>query len=136
MTEFITNFLKNLGCSHCQEYEFQENSSDGNSKTNTWKLYLKEYEMFSSMILYNDVLKKNISSVIKKNEAILLLDDRKEVYIRLEYISDNEEDNMPILVPTDDYQELYEKIETMEKPLDKEMNAYYIGTFSIKKAKL
>ncbi len=136
MTEFITNFLKNLGCSHCQEYEFQENSSDSNSKTNMWKLYLKEYEMFSSMILYNDVLKKNISSIIKKNEAILLLDDRKEVYIRLEYISDNEEDNMPILVPTDDYQELYEKIEMMEKPLDKEMNAYYIGTFSIKKAKL
>ncbi len=132
MTEFITNILKNLGCSHCQEYEFQDTN---NKENNSWKLYLKEYEMFSSMILYNDILKQNISSVIKKNESILLLDERKEVYIKLEYISDNEEDNTPILVPTDDYNELYEKIESMDKILDKDMNAYYIGTFSIRKAK-
>ena len=133
MAEFITNILKNLGCSHCQEYEFQENYSKENMKS--WKLYLKEYELYSAMLLYNDKLKKDISFIIKKNECIYLLDDKDEIFIKLEFISKSEDDNTSILVPTDDYQELYEKIEQMDKTYDKDLDAYLIGIYNIKKCK-
>jgi hypothetical protein len=130
MTEFITNLLKNLGCSHCQEYEFQNYQNKEDLKD--WKLYLKEYEMYSSMILYNEKLKKDVSYIINKNESIYLLDNN-DIYLKLEYISDSEEDNSPILVPTDEYQELYENIEKMEKIFDKNINAHYIGTYNLQK---
>lgn len=130
MTEFITNILKNLGCSHCQEYEFQENYNKENMKF--WKLYLKEYEMYSAMLLYNDNLKKDISYLIKKNECVYLLDDKDEVFIKLEFISKSEDDHNSILVPTDDYQELYESIEQMNKIYDKDLDAYLIGIYNIK----
>jgi hypothetical protein len=133
MTEFITNFLKHLGCSHCQEFEFHNNKNNENLKE--WKLYLKEYEMYSAMFLYNDNLKKDISYVINKNESIFLLKDKNDIFLKLEYISNNEEDNISILVPTDEYQDIYESIETMEKTFDKDRNAYYIGTYNIKKSK-
>lgn len=131
MSELLTNFLKNLGCSHCQEFEFHENYNKENFKS--WKLYLKEYDMYSAMILYNEKLNKDISYIINKNESIFLLDDNNEIFLKLEYISFNEDDNTSILVPTDEYQESYEKIENMEKTFDKTLNAYYIGTFNIKK---
>ena len=131
MTEFITNVLKNLGCSHCQEYEFQENYNNENMKS--WKLYLKEYEMYSAMLLYNDNLKKDISYIIKKNECIYLLNDKDEVFIKLEFISKTVDDNNSILVPTDDYQELYESIEQMDKIYDKNLDAHLIGVYNIKK---
>ncbi len=133
MTEFITNFLKHLGCSHCQEFEYQDTKNKENYRG--WKLYLKEYELFSAMILYNDILKKDISHIINKNESIFLLKDDNEIFLKLEYIANNDQDNHPILVPTDDYQELYENIEQMDKTFDKELNAFYIGTYNIKKSK-
>jgi hypothetical protein len=131
MTDFITSFLKNIGCSHCQEFEFQENYNKDNYKS--WKLFLKEYEMYSSMILVNSKLNKDISFLISKNESIFLLDDKDEIFIKLEYISNNEDDNTCILVPTEEYEELYSKIESMDKKFDKKYNAYYIGTYNLKK---
>ena len=133
MTEFITNFLKHLGCSHCQEFEFQNNKNNDNLKN--WKLYLKEYEMYSAMFLYNDTLKKNISYIINKNESIFLEKENNDIYLKLEYISNNDNDNLPILVPTDEYQDIYENIESMEKTFDKDMNSFYIGTYDIRKSK-
>jgi hypothetical protein len=131
MIEFITNILKKIGCSNCQEYELQEDYDKENMKF--WKLYLKEYEMFSAMLLYNDNLKKDISYIIKKNECILLLNDKDEIFIKLEFVSKSEDDNNSILVPTDDYKELYEKIEQMDKTYDKDLDAYLIGVYKIKK---
>jgi len=129
MTEFLTNILKNLGCSHCQEFEFQENTNKENFKN--WKLYIKEYEMFSAMTLYNDILNKDISHIININECIFLLDNNNNIFIKLEYISLNDVDNTPILVPTEDYQ----NIDKLDKIFDKNKNAYLIGTFTIKKCK-
>lgn len=129
MSELLTNILKNIGCSYCQEYEYQENINYFKS----WKLYLKEYEMYSAMILYNDKLKKDISHIIKKNDSIFLLADNN-IVLKLEYIS-NESDNNAILVPTDEYNEFYEKIEEMNKSFDNNLKAYYIGTFDIEKCK-
>ena len=131
MAELLTNFLKNLGCSYCQEYEFQESLNKENYSS--WKLYLKEYELYSAMLLYNEKLKKDISHLINKNDTIFLLDDNKEIVSKLEFISINEEDNNPILVVTDEYQDFYENIENIEKVYDTELNAYYIGTYNIKK---
>ena len=51
----------------------------------SWKLYLKEYDMYSAMLLYNDNLKKDISFIIKKNECINLLDDKGDVFIKAHY---------------------------------------------------
>jgi hypothetical protein len=133
MTEFITMLLKNLGCSHCQEFEFQNNKNNENFKN--WKLYLKEYEMYSAMFLYNETIKKDISYLINKNESIFLVDNNNDIFLKLEYISNNEENNLPILVPTDEYQNIYENIEKMEKVFDKDINAYYIGMYNIKKSK-
>lgn len=128
MSELLTNILKNIGCSYCQEYEYQENINYFKS----WKLYLKEYEMYSAMILYNDKLKKDISHIIKKNDSIFLLNNNN-IVLKLEYIS-NESDNA-ILVPTDEYNDFYEKIEEMNKTFDEKIKAYYIGTFDIEKCK-
>lgn len=133
MTEFITGFLKNLGCSHCQEFEFQDTQNKENLKN--WNLYLKEYELYSAMCLYNEKNQKDVSFIINKNDSIYLMDDNNEIFLKLEYISNNENDNSPILVPTDDYQDLYEKIEQMDKKFNKELNAHYIGTFTLKISK-
>jgi len=133
MSELLTLFLKNIGCSHCQEYEFQENYNKENLKS--WKLYLKKYEMYSAMILHNSKLNKDISYLISKSDSLLLLNEDGETYIKLEYISNNDDDKTAILVPTDEYQKLYEEIESMDKKFDKKMNAYYIGKYDIKKCK-
>lgn len=130
MFNLIDGFLKNIVCSNCTEHEFEETYLKENYKS--WKLYLKEYELYSTMILYNEKLEKDISYLINKNDTIILLND-KEIYIKLEYISNNS-DGTAILVPTDEYQEVYEKIESMEKNLDIKINAHYIGTFDIKKS--
>ena len=131
MSDFLTSFLKNLGCSQCQEFEFQENKENYKN----WNLYLKEYEMYSAMILYNNKLKKDISTIINLNDCIILLNDTNEPYIKLEYIAKSDDKNNSILVPTDDYQELYQSIEQLEKKFDKDINAYFIGEFNIKKCK-
>jgi hypothetical protein len=131
MTEYISGFLKNLGCSHCQEFEFQDVQNKDNLKN--WKLYLKEFEMYSAMYLYNNKIKKDISYIINKNDSIYLINEKNEIFLKLEYILNDTKNNSSILVPTDDYLEHYEKIEQMEKIYDKEMEGYYIGTFSLKK---
>lgn len=133
MPELLTEFLKNLGCSYCQEYEFQENYNKDNFKE--WKLFLKEYDMYSAMILYNNKLSQDISYIINKNDSIFLLDNDDKTILKLEFIAKSEDDKTSILVPTDEYQDFYEKIEQMDKKFDKDLNAHYIGTFNIKKCK-
>jgi serine/threonine protein phosphatase PrpC len=88
------------------------------------------------MLLYNENLKKDISFIIKKNECINLLDDKSDVFIKLEFISKSDDDITSILVPTDEYQELYENIEQMNKTYDKNLDAYLIGIYNIKKIKV
>jgi hypothetical protein len=131
MSDLITSVLKNLGCSYCQEYEFQENYNKENHKS--WSLYLKEYEMYSAMILYNDKLKKDISYIINKGESVFLLDENNEILVKLEFISKSDDEKTSILVPTDEYQSFYEKIEQLDKKFDKDLNAQFIGNYNIKK---
>ena len=132
MNDLLTSFLKNLGCSQCQEFEYHENIS---KKFKNWKLFLKKYEMYTAMILFNEELNKDISYIINKNESILLLDDNNEVFIQLEYVSYNDDSNLSILVPTDKYTDLYQEIEEKDKEFNKELDAYYIGKYNISKSK-
>ena len=85
--------------------------------------------MFSAMILYNEILDKNISYYSKIGDCISLLNENKDIVVKLEYLiqSDN-----AILVPTDEYQSFYESIEQMNKEYDPIMKAHYIGTYIIK----
>ena len=133
MLESLSFFLKNIACSNCTSNEFEECTEKEDYKS--WKMYLKEYELYSAITLYNENLNKDISYLIQKNESIILLDENKEIFIKLEYLSNSEEDGTPIMVPTDEYQDLYEKIENMEKKFDKSRNANYIGTYNLKKSK-
>jgi len=133
MAELLTLFLKNIGCSKCQEFEFNDNES---KNFKNWKLYLKEYDMYTAMILYNEKIDKDISYIINKNESILLLNDTDEIFIKLEYVSFDDDNKISILVPTDEYNDIYQKIENMEKSFDKKIKAQYIGTFNIMKPKL
>ena len=133
MFEFMNGFLKNITCLNCTENEFESNYIKENYKD--WNLYLKEYELYSAMIMFNEKIEKDISYLINKNDSILLYNENNEIFIKLEYISKNETDQLSILVPTDEYQILYESIENMEKKFDKKRNAYYIGTYNIKKCK-
>ena len=129
MSSFLTSILKNMGCSYCQEFEFENNSKD---KFKSWKLYLKKFEMFTAFIMYNEHSKKDISEFIKKDSTFLLINDKNEVFMKLEYVAYNEEHKISILVPTDEYHELYQKIEDVEKEFNKELGAYYVGKFDIK----
>jgi len=129
--DLFTNIIKNFNCSTCADHEFEDTHRIENYKN--WKLFLKEYELYSAMILYNENLEKDISYLINKNDSILLIDSNEEIFIKLEYISND--NGTSILVPTDDYQNLYEKIENMDKTFDKTLNAKYIGIFDIKKCK-
>ncbi len=131
MVEFITNILKHMGCSHCQEYDFK---GDDEGCLIGWKLYLKEYDMYSAMILYNDILKKDISYLINKNDIITLIDENNNIFIKLEFIIKNSDTNETILIPIDEYQKSYEKIEQMDKKYNKELNAYLIGIYNVRKS--
>ena len=57
MFDLIGGLLKNMVCLSCTEHEFEESHLKENYKS--WKLYLKEYELYSTMILYNKELEIN-----------------------------------------------------------------------------
>jgi hypothetical protein len=129
MKELLTQILSNLNCSssYCQEYEYNINSENFSS----WKLYVKEYEMYSALLLYNEVLNKDISEILlDKNSVELMLNDK--VFMKLDIITKkNNDSKYSILVPNDDYIESYKNIECMDKKYDKIFDANYIGTYTI-----
>ena len=129
MKDLLTKILNNLNCSgsYCQEYEYNVNSENFVS----WKLYIKEYEMYSALLLYNDVLKKDISDVFIDKTFIELMQNDK-VFIKLDIITKPNNDNKySILVPNEEYIEIYKNIESMNKKYEKDIDAYYIGTYNI-----
>lgn len=126
MLELIQNFLKNTGCSYCQENDYSE---DKNIKKN-WSLYLKESDMYSSLVLYHKEKNKDVSYYCNINDKIKLYKN-KELIIELEYISKNDDENYAILVPDEKYQEYYQDIEKKNKKFDDKLNSYYVDNFDI-----
>lgn len=124
--ENIKLFLKNTGCSYCQENDY----SDDKNINKDWSLYLKEEEMYSSLVLYNKKNKKDISYYININDKVKLYQENKLI-IELEYVNQNEDEYYAILVPDEKYQEYYQEIEKKNKIYDKNLKSYYIDNFDV-----
>ena len=77
MMDLITNILKNTGCSYCQENDH----SDKKEYANNWNLYLRESDMYSSLLLFNHKLDKDISYYTRKNDSISLIDKDKNIIL-------------------------------------------------------
>ena len=98
--DFIKIFLKNSGCSYCQENDY----NDKEDLDKNWNLYLKELNMYSCLILINEKSEKDISFYLNVNSKIKLFQNQNLV-LELEYISKSEDNKYAILVPLEDYQE-------------------------------
>ena len=55
----LQTFLKNTGCSYCHENDYR----DDKNINKDWSLYLKEEEMYSSLVLHN---KQCLESIRRK----------------------------------------------------------------------
>ena len=129
MLQAVNTFLKNAGCSYCQENDY----SDKKENYQNWKLCIKENDMFSALILYNDSLKKDISYLSHKESSIDVIDKNdNKIILKLDYISNFEDNNFAILVPDDKYEEVYEELSKKDKKFIKDLNSYYIDTYNIK----
>lgn len=129
MMDLITNILKNTGCSYCQENDH----ADKKEFNNNWSLYLKETEMYSSLLLFNNTLKKDISYYTRKNDSITLIDKDNNIVLVLDYISICDKTNYAVLTPSEKYIEYYDKLEKKNNIKDKNLDAYLMETnYSIK----
>jgi hypothetical protein len=128
MIDLITNILKNTNCSYCQENDH----NDKKEFINNWNLYLKENEMYSSLLLFNEKLDKDISYYTNKNDSISLLDSDKNIVLQLDYISNSDKTNYAVLTPNEKYIEYYEKLYKKDKK-NKKLQAYLMKeNYSIK----
>jgi len=121
MVSFI---MKNTNCSYCQEYEKVENNEG-------WHLFMKEYDMYSALLLYHPKLKEDIRVLCKPNDIISVLDKEGQVIVKLETIVQNKDSLFSTLVPTEEYQSFYGDVDTMEKSYDKTLNAWFIGEYTV-----
>ena len=129
MMDLITNILKNTGCSYCQENDH----NDKKEYTNNWSLYLKESDMYSSLLLFNDKLDKDISYYTNKNDSITLMDKDNNIILMLDYISNCDKTNYAVLTPSEKYIENYEKLEKKNNIKHKKLDAYLMEkNYSIK----
>jgi len=125
----ITNILKNTGCSYCQENDH----NDKKEYKNNWSLYLKESDMYSSLLLFNDKLDKDISYYTNKNDSITIMDKDNNIVLELDYISNYDKTNYAILTPSEKYIKNYEKLEKKNSIKHKKLDAYLMEqNYSIK----
>jgi hypothetical protein len=124
--EFIKNLLKNSGCSYCQENDY----NDIEDLNKNWNLYLKEGEMYSCLILFNEKTEKDISFYVNINAKIKLY-QKEKLMLELEYISKSEDNKYGILVPLENYQEYYQDLEKKNKKYDKKLESYLVDKYDI-----
>lgn len=122
MLKAITHFLKQAECSYCQENDYTEKKEIYKG----WNLYVREEEMYSSLLLYNPKLKKDISYFTQLNDSITLCDKNNKLLLKIDYISNYTNNNYALLVPDDFYLETFESLEKKGKNNDKNINAYLI----------
>ena len=129
MLQGITDFLNKTGCTYCQENDYSEKKENYQN----WQLCIKENDMFSALILYNEQLNKDISYLSQKNSSIDIIDQStNKIILKLDYVSNFEDNNYAILVPDDKYEDTYEELSKKEKKFIKDLDSYYIGTYNIK----
>lgn len=122
MLKTITHFLKQAECSYCQENDYAEKKEVYKG----WSLYVREEEMYSSLLLYNPNLKKDISYFTQLNDSITLLGKDNQLLLKLDYISNYNHNNYALLVPDDSHLETFESLEKKEKNNDENINAHLI----------
>lgn len=134
MNEFLTKVLNNLNCSgsYCQEYSASEGASNENMIG--WKLYIKEYEMYSALVLFHDGLNKDIAEVFPDKNTVELFKNGTS-FIKLDIITKKEvskkEMKYSVLVPTEESMEAYKSIEGMDKKIDKNIGGKFIGEYDL-----
>jgi hypothetical protein len=124
--EFIKTFLKNSGCSYCQENDY----NDIEDINKNWNLYLKECEMYSCLILINEKSEKDISFYVNLNAKIKLY-QKENLVLELEYISKSEDNKYGILVPLENYQDYYQELEKKNKKYNKNLESYFVDKYDI-----
>ena len=122
MLKTITHFLKQAECSYCQENDYAEKKEVYKG----WSLYVREEEMYSSLLLYNPNLKKDISYFTQLNDSITLFGKDNQLLLKLDYISNYNHNNYALLVPDDSHLETFESLEKKEKNNDENINAHLI----------
>jgi hypothetical protein len=145
--KYIQYVLENFQCSYCNEYNYVnptdiKNTNDNESNSEeylNWNLYLKEFEDYSALILSHSIYKKDVIELFKKynfkriNELVLLEENNNNRFITLEFVSKNDDENTSIWVPSENDLPLYERIIDSNKKYDKNMDAYFIGKYNLKK---
>ena len=122
MLEIIIRLLKQTECSYCQENDYSEKKEHYKG----WDLYVKEEEMYSSLLLYNHKLKKDISFYTQLNDSISILDKNNNIILKLDYISNYSNTNYAQLVPDDSFIDFYETLDKKDKCGNEKINGYLL----------
>ncbi len=144
--KYLHYIFDNFQCSYCNEYTnlpTKENKNNGEEENDieymNWSLYLKEFDDYSALILYHSIFKYDVIELFKKynfkkiNELTLLDNINNNRFITLEFVSKNDSENTSIWVPSEKDYHLYERIIESNKKYDNNMDAFFIGTYNIKK---
>jgi hypothetical protein len=131
---FFKNILKNSYCSQCQEFSNEDNTTNMYNNNLGWSLYLKHFDNYSAYFLYHDVLNKDISDLFTlNNNSIIELYSNELIKVKMEIITLNDEDNITLLVPIDDYTDFNNIInEVKDNTFCIKYKAYFIDIFDMK----
>ncbi len=152
----IERFLENLSCLSCHDFtettnvdsfcsplgdlsiphqtmETHTSNLNRDFKRIGWCLYIKEFDEYKALILYNKYMKMDIMDVYGKDEIIYLEDGNGNLIISIELVKKDEKTGISIWVPSENYDKLYERMMEMRKNFDEEVNGYLVGEYVIKR---
>lgn len=132
---FFKNLLKNSYCSQCQEFNNNDkNNTEYNTEYNTgWSLYLKQFDNYSAYFLNHDILNKDISELFTlNNNSIISLYSNDLIKVKMEIITLNEDDNITMLVPIDEYTDFNNIINDLKNnTFSEKFKAHFIDIYNI-----
>ncbi len=132
--------LQHLECTSCHDFDwmamapdYHETSSSSSSSTPSlqhgWNLYIKEFETYRAFVLWHSTLEKDWSQVFPNKNSISLFDEHQNHILTLESVGiQNEFTNW---VPSEKDQHMYERILDQPKPFHNNIQALFVGTYSI-----
>ena len=132
--DFFKNILKNSNCSQCQEFNNTDNDPKNIAEFNTgWSLYLKQFDNYSAYFLNHDSLNKDISELFSlNNNSIISLYSRELIKVKMEIITLNEDDNITMIVPIDEYTDFNNIINDLKNnTFSDKFKAHFIDIYDI-----
>ena len=148
MENWLDNIFRNLNCTYCQDYIYvnpeyvdengeirnveENNEKETKVEKNGWNLYIKEFESYSALILYHPIYKKDVIEIFE-TENIYLYDENGNKIMKLEFVNslEMEKEKTSIWVPGENYYAFYERLLEMKKKYDKDIEAYFVGSYNI-----